>query len=453
MSFIPHTKEDIATMLAEIGISDIEALYDEIPDEFKIGTLEGIPSAANEMEVVREITALAAKDKFGLNFIGAGAYEHFIPSVVWELTTRGEFYTAYTPYQAEASQGTLQLIYEYQSMMSNLMAHDISNASLYDGASALAEAILMAIRVNRTKDSKKNIMPRNLHPSYKAVAESITTKQGVELIDIEFNPADGLINTQDLDSHSDATALVIQNPNFFGSLENVDGLTDWAHSQNIIVIAVVNPIAMALLKPPGIWGERGADIACGEGQPLGVPLSSGGPYYGFMTTRGEFSRQLPGRIVGKTLDSNGNEGFVLTLQAREQHIRRSKATSNICTNQGLMVTASTMYMSLYGEQGLVDVAKSCHSKLNEFITAIKNLKGIEVLFDSERFHEVAICMPKSSKKIIEYMESHGISPGLDLSLYFPKLENTVLTCITEVKTTEDIQAYVSLLEEALEVIE
>src|SRR6056300_720769 len=228
MSFIPHTKEDIATMLAEIGISDIEALYDEIPDEFKIGTLEGIPSAANEMEVVREITALAAKDKFGLNFIGAGAYEHFIPSVVWELTTRGEFYTAYTPYQAEASQGTLQLIYEYQSMMSNLMAHDISNASLYDGASALAEAILMAIRVNRSKDSKKIIMPRNLHPSYKAIAESITTKQGVELIDIEFNPADGLINTQDLDSHSDATALVIQNPNFFGSLENVDGLTDWA---------------------------------------------------------------------------------------------------------------------------------------------------------------------------------------------------------------------------------
>jgi glycine dehydrogenase subunit 1 len=182
-------------------------------------------------------------------------------------------------------------------------------------------------------------------------------------------------------------------------------------------------------------------------------LSSGGPYYGFMTTRGEFSRQLPGRIVGKTLDSNGNEGFVLTLQAREQHIRRSKATSNICTNQGLMVTASTMYMSLYGEQGLVDVAKSCHSKLNEFMTAIKNLKGIEVLFDSERFHEVAICMPKSSKKIIEYMESHGISPGLDLSLYFPELENTVLACVTEVKTTEDIQAYVSLLEEALEVIE
>ena len=296
---------------------------------------------------------------------------------MWAIATRGEFYSAYTPYQAEASQGTLQLIYEYQSMMCALTGMEVSNASLYDGASALAEAALTAVRANRGSASRRMLVPRTVNPRYLQVAEAIAGNQGLVFETVDYDPRSGRTLGESLRRHDgqDLAALVIQQPNFFGVLEEVDELTDWARENKALVIAVVNPISLALLKAPGHWGrpidgKQGADIVCGEGQPLGVPLSSGGPYFGFMTTRMQYVRQMPGRIVGRTLDTQGKPGFTLTLQAREQHIRRSKANSNICTNQGLTVTAATIYMSLLGAEGLGRVAERCISRTRALVAAL-----------------------------------------------------------------------------------
>ncbi len=334
MPFIPHTDEDIQQMLDTIGVSSIDDLFDEIPASLRNDSLKIVPEQATEMEVSRLMHARAAQDGQPLCFMGAGAYDHHIPSAVWELTTRGEFYTAYTPYQAEASQGTLQLLYEYQTMMASLNGLDVSNASLYDGASALAEAVLMAVRANRKSKSKRILMPRTVHPDYRKTVTTIVAKQGITLELIDYDRKSGAVDAAALPADpGDFAALVIPQPNFFGVLEDVDALTDWAHQHKALVIGVVNPIALAVLKPPGEWGTEGADIACGEGQPLGIPMSSGGPYYGFMCCKQVYVRQMPGRIIGRTVDLEGKPGFTLTLQAREQHIRRSKATSNICTNQ------------------------------------------------------------------------------------------------------------------------
>jgi glycine dehydrogenase subunit 1 len=449
MSFIPHTKEDTQAMLEAIGIDEIDDLFDEIPDEFKVNEISGIPDGLSELQVTREICKRADRDTFSQNYIGAGAYEHYIPAAIWEITTRGEFYTSYTPYQAEASQGTLQLIYEYQSMMASLMGHEVSNASLYDGATSLAEAILMAIRVNKNKTSKKILFPRSINPLYREVVKTITSYQGIDLISAPFKHESGSIDKAQLDQYDDITAIVIQQPNFFGSIEDVDEITNWAQERGILVIALVNPLAMTLIKPPGDWGSSGADIACGEGQPLGIPLSSGGPYYGFMTCKKGFIRQMPGRIVGKTIDNRGNEGFTLTLQAREQHIRRSKATSNICTNQGLMVTASTIYMSLMGPTGLTEVAKACHSKLNEFIGKVTQLEGVDLAFKSINFHEVVLKLSVPAEEVIIKLESGGISPGIALGEFFPELKNTLLVCVTEVKTSDDIDEFIQMIGRAI----
>jgi len=345
-----------------------------------LATTSGVPSAIGEMELGRLMSDRAASDGRPLNFIGAGAYEHHIPAPVWAITTRGEFYSAYTPYQAEASQGTLQLIYEYQSMMCALTGMEVSNASLYDGASALAEACLMAVRTNRAATSRRILLPRTVNPTYAQVAQSIAGNQGIIFEHVDFDRAAGrtLLETLRPYSGQDVTALVVQQPNFFGSLEEVDELTDWAHQNKILVIAVVNPISLAMLKAPGQWGARvdghqGADIVCGEGQPLGVPLSAGGPYFGFMATRMQYVRQMPGRIVGRTVDVDGRPGFSLTLQAREQHIRRSKATSNICTNQGLLVTAATIYMSLLGAAGLQRVAAASVQRTADLVASLTRM--------------------------------------------------------------------------------
>src|SRR3984885_1218183 len=304
MAFIPHTPDDVAGMLETIGVQSIDALFDEIPRELRAGVLN-VPPAMCEMEVGRLMAERAASDGRPLNFIGAGAYEHHIPAPVWAITTRGAFYSAYTPYQAEASQGTLQLIYEYQSMMCALTGMEVSNASLYDGASALAEACLMAVRSNRSSSSRRILMPRTVNPTYAQVAQAIAGNQDISFVPVEFDRTTGrtLLDALQPFSGQDCTALVVQQPNFFGSLEEVDALTDWAHENKIMLIAVVNPTSLALLKPPGEWGAiadgaRGADIVCGEGQALGVPLSSGGPYFGFMATRMQYVRQMPGRIVG-----------------------------------------------------------------------------------------------------------------------------------------------------------
>ncbi|RPI12261.1 MAG: aminomethyl-transferring glycine dehydrogenase subunit GcvPA, partial [Lysobacterales bacterium] len=328
MPFIPHTTDDVREMLAAIGAPDTEALFDEIPAELRSRALEAIPTALTEMEVGRLMSERAARDGRPLNFIGAGAYEHHVPAAVWAIVTRGEYYSAYTPYQAEASQGTLQLLYEYQSMMTSLTGMEASNASLYDGATALAEACLMAVRANRRSRSQRILVPASVHPAYRKVVQAVAGNQNLAFDLLPYDPRGGHTTVGSLEKYrgQDITALVIQQPNFFGTLEDVDALTDWAHEAGMLVIAVVNPVSLALLKPPGEWGTKGVDIVCGEGQPLGVPLSSGGPYFGFMTTRMEHIRQMPGRIVGRTVDLDGRPGFTLTLQAREQHIRRSKAT-------------------------------------------------------------------------------------------------------------------------------
>lgn len=448
MPFVPHTEQEIADMLAAIGVQDIDSLFDEIPKQLRIDRLQNVPSKISEMEIARLMKARANQDGRPLNFIGAGAYEHHIPAAVWELTTRGEFYSAYTPYQAEASQGTLQLIYEYQSMMSNLMAMEVSNASLYDGASALAEAVLMAVRANRKSKSKRILMPRTVHPIYRNVVRSIVKNQGLEIVELPFDMGHGNTDPACLKQYEgqDIAALVIPQPNFFGCLEDVDQLTEWAAANGALSIAVVNPVAAALLKPPGQWHENGVDIACGEGQPLGVPLSSGGPYFGFMCTRKSLVRQMPGRIVGKTVDRQGREGYSLTLQAREQHIRRSKATSNICTNQGLLVTAATIHMALLGYEGLRRVALQSHQNLQLLTQKLDKLEAIHKVFERPHFHECVLQVDVPLAGVIRALSAQNVVAGYPLEDDYPELKNCLLVCTTETKTEQDLNVFVEHLE-------
>jgi glycine dehydrogenase subunit 1 len=447
--FIPHTQEDIEQMLTAIGADSIDDLFDEIPAELRCGELSGIPDGVPEMEISRIMQGFAATDGSPLNFIGAGAYEHHIPAAVWQLTTRGEFYTAYTPYQAEASQGTLQVIYEYQSMMTGLTGMDVSNASLYDGASALAEAVLMAVRANRKSKSKKILMPLTVHPTYRATTHAITKNQGIELVDLPWC-SEGNISADSLEEFSgqDITALVIPQPNFFGVLEEVDVLTEWAEKNHVLVIAVVNPLTLAILKSPGEWGSTGADIVCGDGQPLGAPLSSGGPYYGLLCCKQAHVRQMPGRIVGRTEDADGKPGFVLTLQAREQHIRRSKATSNICTNQGLVVTASTIHMALLGPQGLSSVATNSYANTHRLMEQLTQL-GLKPRFNGEYFHEMVLDLGQPVAPVLERMAANNVNGGYDLGKMDPELKTCILICVTETKTEADLERYIEVLGKAM----
>jgi glycine dehydrogenase subunit 1 len=406
----------------------------------------------SEMEVGRLMMERAAQDGRLLNFIGAGAYEHHIPAPVWAITTRGEIYSAYTPYQAEASQGTLQAIYEYQTMMASLTGMEVSNASLYDGASAVAEACLMAVRAHRRSRSARILVPTAVNPIYRRCANAIVEGQGLRLEEVPYDPKTGRTAVEALAPYAgqDITAIVIQQPNFFGQLEEVDELTAWARSNGALVIGVVNPISLAVLKPPGEWGEGGADIACGEGQPLGVPLSSGGPYFGFMTTRMEYVRSMPGRIVGRTVDLEGRPGFTLTLQAREQHIRRGKATSNICTNQGLLMTAATIYMTLLGARGLEAVANASMARSRELVDALARLRGVRLAFDGPRFHEAVLLLDRPVRPVLEQLARRGIAGGHDLSRDYPALGHALLTCATETRTSADIALYARTLAEALD---
>ncbi|HEX5462897.1 MAG TPA: aminomethyl-transferring glycine dehydrogenase subunit GcvPA [Steroidobacteraceae bacterium] len=455
MAFIPHTREDVEAMLAAIGVDSIERLFDEIPANLRLSALAGVPEALSEMEIGRLMTERARLDGRPLCFIGAGAYEHHIPAAVWAIATRGEFYSAYTPYQAEASQGTLQLLYEYQTMMASLTDMAVSNASLYDGASAMGEACLMAVRANRKSRSQRILVPTTVHPHYRRAAAAVAGNQGLVFEELPYCTEEGCIPPGSLARYDgqDITALVIQQPNFFGRLEDVDTLCDWARARNILVIAVVNPTSLALLKPPGQWGahdaNKGADIAVGEGQPLGVPLSSGGPYFGFMTARMEHVRQMPGRIVGRTVDVAGRAGFTLTLQAREQHIRRAKATSNICTNQGLLVTAATVYLSLMGPRGLERVAAASHARTRELVAALGRVAGVRRLFRGPVFHEEAIALDRPVAPVLEKLAARGIIGGLDLTEHYPELGPALLVCATETKTTADIERYAGALAECL----
>jgi len=439
-------------MLQTIGADSIDALFDEIPESLRIQGLEGIPPGLSEMEIGRLMSERAALDGRPLSFLGAGAYEHHIPSAVWAITTRGEFYSAYTPYQAEASQGTLQLIHEYQTMITSLTGMEVSNASLYDGGSAVAEAALMAVRAHRRSRSLRLLIPSTVNPSYRRVVQSTAGNQGVRFETVPYLRESGCIDPVALEGYAgeDITALVIQQPNFFGQLEDVDRLTDWAHAQGMLVIAVVNPTSLAVLKPPGEWGAKGADSCVGEGQPLGVPLSSGGPYFGFMTTRMEYVRSMPGRIVGRTVDLEGRPGYTLTLQAREQHIRRGKATSNICTNQGLLMTAATIYMTLVGPTGLARVAERCMAQTAALVAALAQVKGVRVAFAGSRFHEAVVLLERPVADVLRRLESQGILGGVDLAADYPELGPALLICATETKTSADLQRFVDSLRRVLE---
>ncbi|HED17097.1 MAG TPA: aminomethyl-transferring glycine dehydrogenase subunit GcvPA [Gammaproteobacteria bacterium] len=450
MPYIPHTKTEIKSMLDAIGVESIDDLFDEIPASLRAGDLTEVPVGESEMAVSRLMHERAAQDGQSLCFLGAGAYEHHIPAAVWELTTRGEFYTAYTPYQAEASQGTLQLLYEYQSMMTGLTGMDVSNASLYDGASAMAEAVLMAVRANRKSKSKRVLVPGTVNPAYRKTAHAIVHHQGITLEQLDYDQQTGVLDINKLPTEpGDFAALIIPLPNFLGRLEDLDALTDWAHQHKALVIAVVNPVALGLIKPPSEWGEKGADITCGEGQPLGIPMSSGGPYYGFMACTQALVRQMPGRIIGRTVDLDGKTGYTLTLQAREQHIRRSRATSNICTNQGLMITASTIHMAILGEQGLGKVASQCHANTRSLVKQLTALEGVSLLFEGSYFHEVILRFEVPVKDILKSMTAQNILAGLDLSEAYPELGNCLLVCATEMRSEQDIERYAKKLENIL----
>lgn len=449
MPFIPHTEADVKAMLATIGVSAIDDLFDEIPTELRAGALAKIPEGLNEQSIARLMRERAAADGTPLNFAGAGSYEHHIPAAVWEITTRGEFYSAYTPYQAEASQGTLQLIYEYQTMMTRLTGMDVSNASMYDGATALAEAVLMAERT-RKKPVRRVLVPRTVHPLYRKVVKTIVEIQDIEVVEVDYDAATGKVSVAALDAVAgEYSALVIPQPNYFGVLEDVDALTDWAHAKGAIAIGVVNPTSLGLLKAPGRWGGTGVDITCGDGQPLGVPMSSGGPYFGFLACKKEIVRQMPGRIVGRTTDLDGREGFALTLQAREQHIRRAKATSNICTNQGLLVTAATIYMSLVGPEGLARVATQSAANARALTARVTKIPGVSVRFPSTHFHEAALVLPKGARSVIESLAASKIVAGVALGADYPELGDALLVCATETKIAEDIERFARELERAL----
>ena len=450
MPYIPHTQSDVEAMLEVIGVESIDDLFDEIPDGLADRGLEVLPAGLPELEMLQVMQERASMDEGNVCFVGAGCYDHHIPAAVWDITSRGEFMTAYTPYQAEASQGTLQLIYEYQSMMTQLTGMEVSNASVYDGASGLAEAILMAVRANKTNKSGKVLYAESLNPDYLSTVRTIVSSQGIELEALAIGNQ-GIVATDDAGDMEPA-AVVIQQPNFFGRLELVDQITDWAHSRGALVIAVVNPISLGILKPPGKWGSEGVDIACGDGQPLGVPMSSGGPSFGYICCKAKYVRQIPGRVVGRTIDLDGEVGYSLTLQAREQHIRRGKATSNICTNQGLLVTAGTIYMSLIGAKGLKETAMKSHQNCNYLRKELLRIPGVEEVYPGPVFHEFAIRLSIDPDVLVDAMADQNIVAGLALKK-FPDLgdhhSDVLLVAVTEKRTTAEMDRYVDVFKQVL----
>jgi glycine dehydrogenase subunit 1 len=452
MPFIPHTQDDEKTMLDAIGVASIDELFDEIPASIVADPIDQIPPGESEMSMLRLMQERAARDHMGLCFIGAGAYEHHIPAAVWDIVGRGEFLTAYTPYQAEASQGTLQLIYEFQTMISRLTGMEVANASVYDGATALAEAMLMAVRANKKIKTKRIVCAGNINPRYVATCQTIVRNQGIEIQQLQCDAESGLLNPDMLETIDETVAVVLSYPSFFGGLDEVDRLTDLVHARGALMIAVVNPTALAILKPPGEWGENGADIVVGEGQPLGIPLASGGPYLGFMCCRQAIVRQMPGRIIGRTVDLQGKTGFTLTLQAREQHIRRAKATSNICTNQGLLVAAATIYMSIMGNEGLRQVALASHAGMAELLQRAEQLAGVQQHFTGAYFHECVLELPVPAAALISAMGEQGVLPGLDLGEYFAGMEHCLLVNVTEKKTAADLDRFMDGLKSSLQTV-
>ncbi|MBN1487759.1 MAG: aminomethyl-transferring glycine dehydrogenase subunit GcvPA [Anaerolineae bacterium] len=446
MVYLPHTDEERAEMLKAIGVERIEDLFQDIPEQHRYPVLE-LPDAVSEMEILQELQALADAN-LSANavpmFLGAGAYRHWVPSVVDYVISRGEFYTAYTPYQAEVSQGTLQAIFEYQSMICDLTGMEIANASHYDGATATAEAVIQAINVFRKKRNKVVVAP-TVHPHYRKVLRTYTQGMGLEIVgDESLNTSlDELIELVD----ENTACVIVQTPNFLGQIENLEGLADKIQqkAKKTLLAVATNPLSLGLLKAPGAFD---ADIVMGDGQPLGLGLNFGGPYLGFYTTKEQYVRQIAGRLVGKTVDIEGKEAYVMTLTTREQHIRREKATSNICSNQGLMMLAATVYMSALGKHGLRKVAELNYHKAHYTAQKIDALPGFKVLQDKPFFNEFVVECPAPVEEINHYLQDEwSIIGGYDLSQDYPELENHMLFAVTEVNTRAEIDYLMDALHE------
>jgi glycine dehydrogenase subunit 1 len=443
MHYLPLTSQDEKEMLARIGVSSFKELIDKIiPQDLQYHGDISIPEAVSETEVRRILADLAGKnlnaDEY-LSFLGAGVYDHYIPAVVDALISRSEFYTAYTPYQAEVSQGTLQSIFEYQSVICELTGMEVSNASMYDGGSALAEACHMA---NTIKGKKKVILSNLIHPFYQRITRTYTHECGIQIV--QCPSKDGVIDINALASLVDeeTSCVCIQHPNFYGLLEPVNEIEKIVHAKGALLIAVVDPLSLGVIKPPG---EYKVDIAVGEGQALGVPQSFGGPLLGIFATKKDFVRYMPGRLVGQTTDIEGKRGFVLTLQTREQHIRREKATSNICTNEALLALSALIYLCTLGRQGVIDVGNSCLSKSHYLHDKLKGLKGIKIAYAQEFFKEFLVETEKSAKEVLDALLEEKIFGGVPLSMFDERNQNQFLIAVTEKRTREELDNYIETL--------
>lgn len=444
MSYVANTEEQKTSMLKSCGISSISELFrNVIPPELAPKSFN-LPRARSELEVYDFFKNLASKNHTHLKcFLGGGFYDHFIPAAVDALSNRPEFYTAYTPYQPELSQGTLQAIYEYQTHICRLTGMEVSNASLYDGGTALCEASQMALHIT---NRNKIVVDSGVNPIYRTMLRSYSSNLAIELQEVPMthglNDRDNILSAID----SNTAAVILQNPNFFGVIDDFTDIFKHARQQKAISIISVYPISLAILKTPG---EMDADIATGEGQSLGIPLSFGGPYLGFMATKMQFVRKMPGRIVGRTTDRNGKEAFVLTLQAREQHIRREKATSNICTNEALCALRAHIYLSLIGKEGLKQIANLCHSKAIYAMEKLSSIRRVETNTLLPIFNEFVIRLPKDAGEVAGIMVERGIVPGLPLGLFYKEMSNCLLIAVTEKRTKYEISMLAEMLEDVL----
>lgn len=447
MDFIPHTDPERKAMLEAIGVNTIEDLFSDIPVDIRYPTLD-LPSGKSEVEIMQELIELAEKNSTVSSmpsFLGAGAYQHWVPSVVDYVISRGEFATAYTPYQAEVSQGTLQAIFEYQSLICDLTGMDVANASHYDGATSTAEAVIQAFNVFRKKRRRILIAP-TVHPHYRAVIETYTQGMDVEIISgaDPSNPITDLIGQVD----AKTACIILQNPDFLGKLESMEKLVSQIRERDpsTLIVVIVNPLSLGLFKPPG---DYGADVVIGDGQPLGLGLNFGGPYLGFYATRSKYVRQMAGRLVGRAKDVVGRDAFVMTLTAREQHIRRDRATSNICSNQGLMALAATVYLSVLGKNGLQKIAELNFHKAHYAAEQINKLSGFEVELDKPFFNEFVVRCPQPTayinSSLLNGETGRTIIGGYDLGKTYPTWRNKMLVAVTEMNSRADIDAFITAL--------
>ncbi len=444
MAYIPHTNEDIQQMLQIIGKKSIEELFQEIPSQVRMQGEYNIPTSMSEPELLRHLQQLAQKNQdldHKTSFLGAGIYEHFIPVLVDYLSGRGEFSTAYTPYQPETSQGNLQAIFEYQTVICELTGMDIANASMYDGHTALAEAVLLAYSHHRQKRTQI-LVPKSLHPEYRQVLATYLQNIHVEIV--EMPEKDGLVDVAKLASLAldQVAGVVIASPNFYGLLEDCQSIAKIAHEKGCVALALVNCVALGILATPRSYD---ADIVVGEGQQLGVPASYGGPAFGFMAAKEEFLRKMPGRIVGQTVDGNGNRGFVLTIQTREQHIKREKATSNICSNQALMALRGLIYLTCLGKKGFRELANQCLQKAHYLAKAIAQIPGFKLTYASPFFNEFVITCPKPASEVLQKLAKQNIYAGVGLSQWFADRDHEILVAVTECRTKADMDQLVESL--------